>query len=139
MSTNLLMLDLVKAIYWFDESLQQGLRSRGWNDVTRAQSLVLANLANGESRSARIAENLGVSRQAMSQMLAEMAAKDLVCVADDPSDRRARIVTFSPSSAALREDAGAILHALEERLERHIGKAKMKAVRAAMAIDWRSV
>lgn len=139
MSTNLLMLDLVKAIYWFDEALQQGLRSKGWKDVTRAQSLVLANLANGESRSARIAENLGVSRQAMSQMLAEMMAKDLVCVADDPSDRRARIVTFSPSSGPLREDAGAILLALEERLERHIGKARMKAVRAAMGIDWRSV
>ncbi len=139
MPTNLLMLDLVKAIYWFDAALQQGLRERGWTDVTRSQSLVLANLANGETRSARIAENLGVSRQAMSQMLAEMVTKNLVCVTNDPEDRRARIVAFAPAAAALRDDASALLIELENRLERHVGKVKMKAVRAVMAIDWRSL
>lgn len=133
---NLLMLHLVKAIYWFDESLQKGLRAKGWGDITRSQSLVLVNLANGETRSSRIAENVGVSRQAMSQMLAEMAAKDLIKIDDDPSDRRARIISFSPAAQPLREDANAILLELEKRLEKTIGKSRMNAIRAGMAIDW---
>jgi DNA-binding MarR family transcriptional regulator len=133
---NLLMLDLVKAIYWFDESLQNGLKAKGWDGITRSQSLVLVNLANGETRSSRIAENVGVSRQAMSQMLAEMAAKDLIKIDDDPNDRRARIISFSPAAQPLREDANAILLDLEKRLEKTIGRSRMNAIRAGMAIDW---
>ena len=67
MSDSLLMLDLVSVVYWFDERLQQALAARGWGTLNRSQSLVLANVANGETRSARIAEKMGVSRQALSR------------------------------------------------------------------------
>lgn len=136
---NLLMLHLVRAIYWFDESLQKGLREKGWGDISRSQSLVLVNLANGETRSSRIAENVGVTRQAMSQMLADMAAKNLITIADDPNDRRARIVSFSPAAQPLRDDANAILVELEQRFEKAVGKSRMNAIRAGMAIDWNAL
>ena len=49
-----------------------------------------------------MAENLGISRQAMSQFLAEMAENKLVELVPDPADRRARIVQFAPESHAIR-------------------------------------
>lgn len=132
----LLMIDLLSAVYWFDEALQAGLKAHGWSEVTRGQSLVLANIAAGVNRAVHLARNLGVSRQAMSQTLAEMEARGLVAVSRDPDDRRAMIVTFSPDSGAIRDDAVRVLRTIEEALASRIGAKRMEAVRGAMAEDW---
>ena len=132
MEPSLLILDLMRAFYWFDEQLRARLEQRGWAGITRSQSLVLSNVANGVTRPSRIAENLGVSRQAMSQLLAEMAARGLVDLCPDPHDRRAQRVTSSAAGAAIREAARAILRDLEGELEARVGAAAMASLRAAL-------
>ena len=133
MESSLLMMDLMRAYYWFDESLRARLLRRGWAPVTRSQSLVLANVANGVNRASRIAENLGVSRQAMSQLLAEMVDKELIEIVPDPQDRRAQRVEFSPAGAAIREDAQQILRELEAEMASTIGEPALAVVRKALA------
>lgn len=132
MDNSLLMMDLMRTYYWFDESLRARLLQRGWGPVPRSQSLVLANVANGVTRASRIAENLGVSRQAMSQLLAEMAEKELIVMAPDPQDRRAQLVDFAPAGAAIREDAQQILRDLETEMEQAIGAPAMETLRSAL-------
>lgn len=133
MENSLLMMDLMRAYYWFDESLRARLLKRGWGPVARSQSLVLANIANGVTRASRIAENLGVSRQAMSQLLAEMVEKELIVIAPDPQDRRAQLVEFAPAGAAIREDAQQILRDLETEMEATVGQSAMQVMRGALA------
>jgi DNA-binding MarR family transcriptional regulator len=132
----LLMINLVSAVYWFDEALQAGLDARGWSSVTRSQSLILANLATGVNRAVNLARNLGVSRQAMSQMLAEMEERGLITVAPDPNDKRARVVSFSAQSAGVRDDAIMILKVLEATLATRIGAQRFNALKDAVAADW---
>ena len=132
MTRSLLMLDLVRTVYWFDEQLQARLDAQGWGKLGRAQSLVLANVANGETRAARMAENLGISRQAMSQFLAEMVENKLVELVPDPADRRARIVRFAPESHAIRDDAQKILRDLEAELERGLGTDGLNVMREGL-------
>jgi len=131
-----LMVSMLAGVYWFDEALQAGLAARGWSQVTRVQSMVLANLASGTHRAVQLARNLGVSRQSMSQTLAEMEERGLIEVAPDPGDRRARIVSFSAESSAIRDDALMILQALEAALAERIGAEAVAALRAAAAADW---
>lgn len=132
MEPSLLILDLMRAFYWFDEQLRARLEQRGWSGITRSQSLVLSNVANGVTRPSRIAENLGVSRQAMSQLLAEMAARGLVDLVPDPQDRRAQRVTSSAAGSAIREAARSILRDLESELEAKVGARAMASLRAAL-------
>lgn len=132
MSRSLLMLDLVRTVYWFDEQLQARLDARGWGKLSRTQSLVLVNIANGETRAARMAENLGISRQAMSQFLAEMVDKKLVELVPDPADKRARIVRFAPESHTIRDDAQKVLRDLEAELERAVGTPGLEALREGL-------
>ncbi|MEX6724271.1 MarR family winged helix-turn-helix transcriptional regulator [Parapedomonas caeni] len=132
MKNSLLMLDLVRAFYWFDEQLRSRLAEQGFTAVTRSQSLVLANVANGETRASRIAANLGVSRQAMSQLLAEMVNNGLVDTAPDPADRRAQVVFFGPAGEEIRIAAQKILRDLEGEMERALGKTQMLALRTAL-------
>lgn len=131
-----LMINLLTAVYWFDEALRASLRSGGWETVTRAQSLLLANITAGEHRATRLARNLGVSRQAISQMLAELEDKGLIEVTVDPSDRRARIVNFSPRSAALRDAAHERLSRLEAELRDRIGAEKFNGLYDALMAEW---
>ncbi|AYG93901.1 MarR family transcriptional regulator [Brevundimonas naejangsanensis] len=132
MNRPLLMLDLVRTLYWFDEQLQSRLDTRGWGRLGRSQSLILVNVANGETRAARMAENLGVSRQAMSQFLTEMVDRKLLELAPDPDDKRARIVRFAPESQAIRDDAQKVLRELESELEEAVGGENLEALRQGL-------
>ena len=132
MEPSLLILDLMRAFYWFDEQLRARLEQRGWTGITRSQSLVLSNVANGVTRPSRIAENLGVSRQAMSQLLAEMAARGLIDLVPDSTDRRAQRVISSAAGSAIREAARTTLRELEGELEAKVGGAAMTSLRKAL-------
>ena len=66
-----LMMNLLSALYWFDEALQAALKEAGIPNVSRAQSMLIANISAGEHRATRIARNLGVTRQAISLMLTQ--------------------------------------------------------------------
>lgn len=132
----LLMMNLMGALYWFDEALQSHIRAEGWPEVSRAQSLLLANIAAGEHRATRLARNLGVSRQAISQMLADMEARSLIAVEQDPDDKRARVVNFHPDAAPLRETARRVLADMEAELGRRIGAKALASLREALSADW---
>ena len=130
------MIYLLSGVYWFDEALQAALKAKGLVGVTRAQSLLIANIAAGEHRAIRLARNLGVSRQAMSQMIAELESRGILHVAEHPQDRRARVVDFPPSSEPLRSAASQILLELEETLRDRIGARRFEIMRAALMADW---
>ncbi|WP_186266062.1 MarR family transcriptional regulator [Sphingorhabdus sp. SMR4y] len=112
MNKDLIMVQLVEAIFWFDEALQAQLSAKGWDTISRRQSMILANLADGETRPSRIAEKLGISRQALSQALAEMTARGMITLEDDPDDKRAKIIAFSRDMEPMRQDAVEILNGL---------------------------
>ncbi|ROZ45648.1 hypothetical protein EEB13_15205 [Rhodococcus sp. WS3] len=75
-----MMMDLLRAHYWFEEALAGGLRRHGWTDVGRAQSLILANLANlanlafGVRRPSTLAGNIGLTQQAVSNLASRVGA-----------------------------------------------------------------
>lgn len=133
---DVLMMNLVLRTYWFDEALQAKLESLGYPGVGRTQSLLLANIAGGEHRAIRLARNLGVSRQAISQILADLEAREIITVTTDPDDRRARIVDYHPRATELRKAAAGILHELEQTLAERIGKDRLEALRDGLSADW---
>lgn len=133
MNSNLVMLDLMRAFIWFDERLRERLLQRGWGTISRSQSLVLTHIANGATRASRIAEYMGVSRQAISQLLNEMAQMGLIEFTPDPNDRRAQMVQFASAGAKIREDAQQILRELEREMEAILGKSNAAGLRSALA------
>lgn len=136
MTRGYMMMDVMRAFYWFDEGLQSALKARGWQSISRSQSIMFANIALGVRRPADLARNLGISRQAVSKMLQEMAEQGLVTTEPDPNDKRAQIVNFSESSTRLRADALDILGRLEDRLGERLGAKSLKALRGTLEKDW---
>lgn len=131
-----LMIRLSSLLLWFDESLQASLKAAGFEPVTRTQSLFLLCLAAGENRPSRLAILLGVSRQAVSHIIAELTRRGLITLAVDPADARGRIVEYSFEAQDLRRAARGAVTGLEALLEQRIGAEAFGDLRAGLSGDW---
>lgn len=131
-----LMIRLSGLLFWFDESLQSSLKKAGFQPVTRTQSLFLLCLAAGENRPSRLATQLGVSRQAVSHIVAELSRRGLITLAVDPTDARGRVVAYSFDAQDLRRAARAAVTGLETLLQQRIGPDAFRNLQAGLSGDW---
>jgi len=136
MKSDIMMLKMLSGVYWFDDALQTALMKAGFPPVSRAQSMLFANIGAGEQRATRLAANLGVTRQAIAQMITDLEERGILKVTVDPMDRRARIVSFTEASTPLRHAAEDVLRQLEKELRRRIGDVHMSALVAALSRPW---
>ncbi|MEM7216821.1 MAG: MarR family transcriptional regulator [Pseudomonadota bacterium] len=134
-----LMRGLLRAYYWMDESLQNGLAQAGLPTRTRTQTMILINVSNGVTRAAELARILGISRQAVQQQVNELEKEDIVTQIPDPSDKRANRIVFSEKGAELINVALESLQAAEGALAERIGPDLLHSMRQALMSDWGSV
>ncbi|MEQ8858664.1 MAG: MarR family transcriptional regulator [Pseudomonadales bacterium] len=134
-----LMRGLLRAYYWMDESLQNGLIEAGFQPRTRTQTMILINISNGITRAAELARVLGVSRQAIQQQINELERDDLVTQIPDPEDRRANRIVFSERGSRLINAALTTLRAAEQALAMRLGYDAVRNLRNALASDWGEV
>lgn len=134
--TPALMIRLYGLLFWFDESLQASLQKAGYRPVTRTQSMFLLCLAAGENRPSRLATMLGVSRQAVSHVIAELSQRGLITLAVDPKDARGRIVEYSNGADDLRLAARVAISGLEKLLKQRIGAEAFRSLNESLAQDW---
>lgn len=131
-----LIVPLLQAFVWFDDGLQSFLQAQGWNQVTRPQSMVMANVMMGVHKPSDIARNLGISRQAVHTTINQMVKLGMLELRDDAEDRRASIVAVSAKGRAMSVDADRAMEALTAELRRRIGPRAVDHLIKAFAADW---
>jgi len=136
MQANQILLNLLSGFYWFDEGLQSYIRACGWPEVTRPQSMVMANVVMGVRRPSDIARRLGISRQAIHSTLKSMIDMGMVELADDPGNLRVKVVVLTPTGEAMRRDAQRAMQLMIAALVGRIGKDAFQATADTLARDW---
>lgn len=131
-----LMRGLLRAYYWMDESLQNGLQRAGYRPRTRTQTMILIHVSNGVTRAAELARALGVSRQAIQQQINDLEEDDLVTQIPDPTDRRANRIVFSERGAELINSALETLRGAEQTLAMRLGYETVNDLRRGLMADW---
>ena len=131
-----LIVQLLRRVYWFQEAALDSFEMNGLAPVTRTQSMVISTIVGGEYRAANIARLLGVSRQAVGQILADLEAMGFVELTPDPKDRRSKIVSLRPEFVAEGASHPVLFDALEEELGRRIGRKNVSRLREILATDW---
>jgi DNA-binding MarR family transcriptional regulator len=134
--SEVLMRSLLRAYYWMDESMQNGLIQAGFQPRTRTQTMILVNISNGITRAAELARVLGVSRQAIQQQINELEAENLVTQIPDPDDRRANRIMFSEQGARFMQAALASLREAEQALAARLGSDAVQTLRQILSNDW---
>jgi len=128
--------DLVKAIDWYDVSLQSILQSRDLISVNRTQSVMLIHIAEGITRPSDISYEMGTTRQnihAMAKPLIEVGFLEMV---PDPEDGRSKQYSFCRESQAQRDAVFQVLKYLDRKLAERLGKDAFKQLKHALSQDW---
>jgi DNA-binding MarR family transcriptional regulator len=131
------MAGLLQAFYWMDEGLQNHLRAAGMPEVTRTQSMIMTNISCGVTRPAELARRLGISRQAVQQLLADMQERKLVVLKPDPKDARAKIVRYNPRGQDIGRITMIALERLDAAIEQRLGRKALTELRRVLLHgDW---
>lgn len=131
-----LLVPLLQAFLWFDDGLQAYLQARGWNQVTRPQSMVMVNVVLGVHKPSEIARNLGISRQAVHTTINQMVGLGMLELRDDKDDGRGRIVAVSRKGRDMGVDADDAIVAMTAELRRRIGPRNVEGLIKAFTADW---
>ncbi|HEX5657483.1 MAG TPA: MarR family transcriptional regulator [Polyangiales bacterium] len=97
-----------------------------------AHTALLPHLTYEGVRVVELARKLEISKQAVSQTLAEMADAGVVELTPDPSDGRAKLARLTSSGAASIAQGLSVLEALQRELADEIGDAKMRTLHDAL-------
>jgi DNA-binding MarR family transcriptional regulator len=126
----------LRAFYWLDESLQNLLEQDGWSRASHTQTMIILAVGEGISRPSDLARHLGISRQAIHQVIGELMRKGLVTLEDDPDNKRSKIVRFSPKAVKIRQSAIKAVNAIEREVAHRLGQKTYLGLTAGLSKNW---
>jgi len=132
----LLVFGLMRAQEWFIESVRLTNAALGWPTLSAAQAMLIGHIAQGEHRPARLSRAIGMSRQAVSVLIAEFVRERVLKTEADPEDARALWVDFTPEHLPRRDATSRILQELERRVGHVIGEDRLGVLRQSLNMDW---
>jgi DNA-binding MarR family transcriptional regulator len=123
---------LFKAARLLDErALELVSRSSG-RRLRRSHTSLLPHIDLEGTRITDLAERLGVTKQAVSQLVDELEAIGVLAREADPDDARARRVVFTRLGREGLLEGLALLRDMEDELARSIGDESMAGLRRAL-------
>lgn len=98
---------LLSAARTLADAIHAGVEARGFTGLRPAHGFAFARLAPDGATIAELAEHLGVSKQAASQLVEELGGRGYVVTAPHPRDARAKLVTLTAQGWACTRAADA--------------------------------
>jgi DNA-binding MarR family transcriptional regulator len=124
---------LFKAARLLDEQAVRRVSSReGAPQLRRSHTALLPHIDLDGTRIGDLAERLGVSKQAVSELVDDLEAHGVVARGPDPDDARARRVSFTPAGLDGLMRGLAELRAFEGELAEAVGRGTMKQLHEAL-------
>jgi len=136
-STNLARL-LLDRFRWFDQALLETLNDRLGVELTSAQSLLFADLPIEGARQSDLARRLGVSRQAINELVRGLERQGLLEIVPDPDSGRSKLVRPTNRGRESSRVAVETFAQLETDLRSRIGDRLVDQLRRALGSEWGS-
>lgn len=89
------------------EQIQHGLARRGYHDVRPAHGFAFVRISQGDATMLDVAEHLGVTKQAASQLVEQLVQRGYVTRVLDPADARRRVLALTARGRACTRAAEA--------------------------------
>jgi DNA-binding MarR family transcriptional regulator len=80
------------------------------------------------TRLTELARRLGITKQAVGQLVEDLVQQEVLELAPDPADKRARLVRFTAKGMAAIAHGLGILQQIESELSRRIGTQRMRGL-----------
>ncbi len=106
--------------------------ARGKPTLRPAHTKLLPHITVEGVRLTALAAKLGVTKQAVGQLVAEMESMGVVTCVTDPADARAKLVRFTPKGIQGIHQGLGVLREIEGEIEARLGAKAMKALHEAL-------
>ena len=116
----------------FRSRLFEAVRAAGYDDLQPVHVLLFRYPTIANLRPGQLAEEVGLSKQAINDLLRQLEAKGYIALQPDPSDRRARRITLTPRGKQLMEYVRVAAHDIAEDWERAVGRRRFDAIRKTL-------
>lgn len=98
-----------------------------------AHTALLPHIDRQGTRLTELAARLGVTKQAVGQLVGDLEAMDLLERVDDPRDGRAKLVRFTDKGLKAIHHGLSVLRGIETELTRRLGERRMRQLHEALA------
>jgi Transcriptional regulators len=116
------------------DGIHAGVTARGFDDLRPAHGFAFARLAPAGATVSELAEHLGVTRQAASQLVEELMLKGYVERHPHPSDGRARIIMLTERGWACTRAADEAAADTIRPWAAVLGEQRLRALRDDLAL-----
>lgn len=118
---------------WNERGINQVNVEAGAPVLREAHTKLLPHLqAPGGIRITTLAERVGVTKQAVQPLVADLAHQGLVRVEPDPDDARARRVTLTALGVDAMLHGTGVLERIERDVAPSLGRAELKALKQSL-------
>lgn len=97
-----------------------------------ARSSVVPYIGMDGVRQADLVRAMGLTKQAVQQLVDDLEAEGIVERRPDPNDRRGKIVSFTSKGVAAQQDADAVKQRVEAEFRAKLGDAAFEALVEAL-------
>ncbi|WP_239165112.1 MarR family winged helix-turn-helix transcriptional regulator [Actinoplanes palleronii] len=115
------------------DGIDAGVRARGFTDIRPAHGYAFVRLAPDGATIVELAEHLGVTKQAASQMADELVRKGYVERRAHPADARARLLTLTDRGWACTRAADEAAEQVLRPWADSLGPEQLATVRTALS------
>lgn len=122
---------LLRCARLYDKETIARVTARGVQ-VRPAHTRLFPHLAPGGTRPSELARRLGITKQAVGQLVDELCAAGLLELVADPSDGRARLVRVTAAGREAIRDGLRALGDVERDVTARVGEATMARARRAL-------
>ena len=105
---------------------------RGWTDAKYAHNWVFGFLGQEGARAADLAARAGITRQSMGEVIRDLVELGIVEMKPDPTDRRAKLVTFTDLGLEEARQGYEHIVDLEERMIDELGEEVYEHLRRGL-------
>ncbi|MCF6320754.1 MAG: MarR family winged helix-turn-helix transcriptional regulator [Rhizobiaceae bacterium] len=115
--------------FYFERQALEYLRDAGFPMIKSADVHVMRTMRIEGSRITDMANQAGISKQAMSKLVAAFVSNGFLAWANDPKDKRNHIVSVTDSGKDLLTNGIAALHQTEKDIADIIGTGELENLR----------
>jgi len=112
--------------------IDEAVRRAGYEDIGRAHIALFRHPTLDRMRPSELAQELRVSKQAVNDLLRDLERAGYLRREVDPEDRRGRLIRLTDKGIELEDIIRIAARDAEVRLERELGRARLRTLRSAL-------
>lgn len=124
--------DLWSASRAWKERFARDMVAAGYPWFEEARAGVLGHLDRAGTRQAELVTRMGISKQAVQQLVDELVADGILARVADPGDRRGRIVRLTAAGLAVISEADAVKRRIEKDCAAELGPSGLRQLKHAL-------